>query len=515
MTELSPDARLAAYFRHNWDKWAEYNLDIDFAKYRDESALRAWLEKQPPDSNKWVRDRLDTGNLTLDSKRSYQAEFLHAMSEPGWYVFQTANGIAKTATAAIAVLAFMDLYAESRIITTAGTWSQLSEQLWREIALWAQKAKNPITAYGRVGKTQINLSADWAAFGRGANKAETFEGVHAPNLMVVVDEAKAVPSDILDNAVRRIMRASDESRIWFLVMSSPGSPSGTFYDICTGASAHKFTHFHLSAYESERISLDQLGSDVNEIGEDSPLFISMNLGEFPPEGEDTVIPLHWIQSCVDRPAMGGPAVLGVDVAGTGGDETALEILIGNRALPPIGYPGKDQVWTMGKIRELNNKHNFFRIGIDSSGIPGLPAMVRAAKMPGVEINFGGTDKMRKPQYYVNNKVEMYWMLRAEFEAGFKDRTNPDVGISIPNDRKLIHQLNCQRFTFDNKQRYRMEGHAAMKARGEKSPDRADALALANFVRPLNAQPYNEQFKVANLSEAVGKGYAASILSEKW
>lgn len=515
-TALSDDARLLRYYRHNWDRWVEDHLDIQLARYRSEEDLVSWLERQPEDAHVWCRQRLASGQLTLDSSRSYQAEFLHTMSEPGWYIFRTANGAAKTATAAMAVLAFLDLYTDSRALTTAGTWSQLQEQLWREIPIWASRAKRPIVTLNRIGRTGINLGPDWAAFGRGADKAETFEGVHAPNLMVVVDEAKAVESDILLNGIRRIMREAEGSRTWFLVLSSPGSPTGTFYDMCVGSMSHRFTHFHLSAYESQRISLDQLGSDAEDLGEDSPLFVAMNLGEFPQESEDTIIPLSWAQSAVNRSVNGGMKTLGVDVARMGGDSTAMVSIFGRRVVISDVYNGQDTVWTTGRVAELHAEHEYDRIGVDDTGVGGdvVDMLRRHRNTPIIGIDFGAKNRQRHPERYVNNKTEMYFLLRGEFEAGHKDPANPAVGLSIPADPKLIHQLTCQRYDFDTRQRYFMESKRDLKGRNERSPDMADALAIANFVRPMDPA-MQEKLVKHNTVTAVHKGVGARALEAKW
>jgi len=507
-------ARLLRFYRSNPAQWARDHLDIEMTRYRREGELVRWLEQQPSDTHQWCRRQLLTGKLTLDASRSYQAEMLDRMATPGWYAFQTANGVAKTVTAALVILWFLDVFHESRALTTAGTWSQLQEQLWREIPIWANRATQPITTYNRIARTQINLGPDWAAFGRGADKAATFEGVHARNLMVVVDEAKAVDSTILEDAIRRILRSSDHSRLWFLVLSSPGSPTGTFYDICQGRTSHRFTVFRLSAYESERISLDQIAEDAVDLGEDSPLFIAMDIGEFPEEGEDTVIPISWAQANVGRMVEGDEAVLGVDVARFGQDETALVSLFGRRAEISAVYQGKDTTWTTGKIQKLNEQHEYVRIGIDDSGIGGaVTDQCRASHLKVQPVNFGSTDT-RHPDRYVNVKAEMYFALRAELEAGWREATNPDVGLSLPDDRKLLHQLTCQRYLFDSRQRFKIESHAELAKRGERSPDRADSLAIANYIRRRDFQPLSRLIQI-NTVEARHRGFGATALNEKW
>ena len=498
-TSLSPDARYLRMYRAKPSIWVAHHLDVKLARYRSQAELEAWLDRLHTDSeqrkemHRWCRSNLAAGKLTLDSSRSYQGEMLDAMAQPGYYAFQCANGTAKTATAAIFAHWFLDCYPGAKLLTTAGTWSQLREQLWREIATWGNRTLRPIATSGRVNKTQIDIAPDWAAFGRTADRAETFEGVHGNAVAVLMDEAKAIPPGIFD-AVRRILRGNPGGRFWWIALSSPGSPSGPFYDITQGDQAHRWTTFKLSAYESERIDLDQLEADRQDLNETSPLYVAMDLGEWPEEGEDVVIPLSWAQAAVDRtvatwhgegtldPSKADRKTLGVDVARFGGDETAMVELIGRRAEVAAAYQGRDTVWTEGRIHELWSQRNYDRIGIDDTGLVGVTDHIQALGLPADGISFGSTEGMERPEYYANIKAEMYFKLRAELDAGRAAMDTVDVGLSIPNDKKLIHQLTMQRYRFTHRRQYQLESHEELKKRGERSPDRADALALANLMR---------------------------------
>lgn len=517
MGKLKPteERQAAAYVRYRQKPslWVEDKIAIDLARCRDRAVLETWLD-QPGQRglHHWCRQRLAAGQLELDASRSYQAEALDAMAAPGYYAFQWANGTAKTTTAALLVHWFLDCYDDSRALTTAGTWSQLKEQLWREIPLWAEHAREPIIATGRLTKTTIDAAPDWAAFSRAAEKADTFEGVHAKHILVLMDEAKAVKPEIF-GAVRRILRGNPESMFWFVCLSSPGSPTGPFYDITTGRQSHRWKVFRLSAYESERIALDQIGSDATDLGEHSPLFVAMVLGEFPEESDDTVIPVSYAQANVKRVVSDeGARYLGVDVARFGEDETALVSLFGRRAEVSSVYQGKDTVWTTGRIGELHDRWKYAEIGIDDSGVGGgVTDQCRTNSMPVRAINFGSKDGLTQPDRYVDIKAQMYFILRDELEAGAKDPGNPEVGLCLPDDNKLIHQLCMQQYEFDNQQRRKVEGHAKLKARGEHSPDRADALAIANLLRCRQFNRRHRAIAQETLIEGHHVGVGASVL----
>ncbi len=510
-----PEHRQYFLWRQSPAAWVRHHIHIDLARYRGEDEFLSWLETQPTDSHAWCRRQLVNGQLTLDSSRSYQAEILDKLAVPGRYALQMANSTAKTATAALAILWFLDCYTDSRVLTTAGTWSQLQEQLWQEIPFWAEHARIPFSAVGRIGRTQINLKPGWIAFGRAADRPETFEGVHAPHIMVLVDEAKAVNPDIF-GSIRRILRGNEDAKLWLIILSSPGSPTGPFYDICKGDQAHRYEIFHISAYESERVSLAQIEEDANDLGESSPLFVAMDLGEFPEEGEDTVIPLSWAQAAVGRTVSRvGARILGVDVAHMGSDETVLASLFGRAVELSAIYQGQDTTWTAGRILALHRQHSYTNIGVDAVGYgAGVADQLKANQIKARSINFGETQSMVQPDRYVNLKAEIYYILRAMLEEGFKFPGDPEKGLSLPDDKRLIHQLTMQKFLFDTKLRYKLESHDDLKRRGEKSPDRADAVAIATYLSRTGHLGETARLRQSN-RQAQHRGLAAGVMAEKF
>jgi len=480
--------------------WALDYLQIELARYRSQEELEAWLATQPPESHEWCRRQLVAGKLQLDPTRSYQGEYLDAMAEPGTYALRCANGIAKTATAAIMCHWFLDVYPPdgpggARVVTTAGTWGQVKEQLWREIHVWeGQSKKGPsgkhMSTKGSLNVTSIDLLPNWAAIARASDKAATFEGIHGDRVLIIVDEAKAVRASLF-GAFRRLMRGSQTGQYWFVFLSSPGSPTGTFWEMTEGSLAHKTTTFGLSAYESSRISLDTIAEDSEDLGEDSPLFISMDLGLHPEEGDDVVVPLSWAQAAVGREVNTKPyTVLGIDVARKGRHETALVSLTGRHAKIEATRQGKRTTWTAGKVIELHKRLNFGAIAVDDTGVGGglSDQLVAAEELKGVhilEVNFGA--KADDEEHYVNIKAEMEFMARAELEAGFNEPDNPLAGLSLPDDKKLISQITSEHYDYDAKQRYKIERPDSddddeIMLEKSPSPDRAHALFLANYAR---------------------------------
>ena len=509
----SERARRMLYYRKHPARWAEDHLDIKLAPYRSRKQLEDWLEEVPKSSHHWCRQQLARNKFTLDPRKSYQAEALNTMANPGFYAFKWANGTAKTATAAIMVHFFMDCYPGGRVVTTAGTWSQLREQLWREISVWAGRATKPIAAsLSRMGKTHIDLGADWAAFGRAATEEATFEGVHADYVMVLMDEAKAIKPEIF-NAVRRILRGNPDGKFWWICLSSPGSPTGPFYDLCRGEQAHRWTVFEMSAYESSRIGLEMVHDDSTDLGEESPLFVSMVQGEFPDEAEDTIIPLSWVLSAVDREVMEvGLTGGGVDIARFGNDETCFGEFRGGRFDLVEHYTGKNLMNTAGRTRELCR--GVKRVCIDDAGLGGgVTDRLRELKVKNiVPVNAG--NKPKDEEQFYNLGTEMLWRLRLRFRETYEIEDDvPMQGISIPNDKRLIHQLAARKYDFRSDGRLIAESKTKMLERGERSPDRAECMAFASWAQTMNIGQQSE-ILTANAT-ATKTGFATDIATRQF
>jgi hypothetical protein len=64
---------------------------------------------------------------------------------------------------------------------------------------------------------------------------------------------------------------------------------------------------------------------------------------------------------------------------------------------------------------------------------------------------------------------MYWNLREAIRL---------KELSLPDDKQLINELCSRKFKYTRKGKIILESKDDMKKRGNKSPDKADALAIA-------------------------------------
>lgn len=399
-------------------------------------------------------------------------------------IVPSGHGVGKTFDAAHIVLWFLIAYSPSKVITTAPTWHQVKELLWAEIH--GAYAKSYLPFGGTLTTTKLEFSKDWFAVGLSTKEsaetrefgAQKFQGFHSPNLLVVVDEGAGVPQEIFTACESLIV--SENNRI--LVIGNPSSPTGPFYEACKDPRWHKIKiscFDHPNVKEGREIIPGAVTKDWVEDkrlkwGEGSPLWMTKVLGEFPAEGEDTLIALAWAEKAAGNEdcAMTGSRRLAVDVARFGSAETVFCEMVGEAVVDLSAITKKDTMWTVGEIMRRLHKKEYDYIIIDDVGVGG--GVTDRLEELGIDVvKFNGGSAAEEPGQFVNRRDETYWLLH----EAFKPSAHGKQRISIPDDKELINQLSSIRYKVTSRG-MKIESKDEMRKRGLKSPDRADALAMA-------------------------------------
>ena len=170
----------------------------------------------------------------------------------------------------------------------------------------------------------------------------------------------------------------------------------------------------------------------------------------------------------------GPIEVGVDVARFGSDKTAICVRRGDRVISLETFARQDTMATAGQVVRVSRRYSPAAIRIDEIGIgAGVIDRLKELKIPRVE----GVNVARRasnPEHFSNLRAELFDGLRERFQ---------DERISIPGDAELISQLASIRYSFTSSGQMRIEDKDDLRARGERSPDLADALMLAFAKRP--------------------------------
>lgn len=433
----------------------------------------------------------------------------------------------KTFTAAVSVLWFLAAHKDAIVITTAPTWRQVKDVLWREIRRLKERSLVDIGGAMKLDPPTLELGSKWYAMGLSPKDEDSFAGWHAPYVLVICDEASGVPVKILQ-ALRGLMASG---RVRLLYLGNPLRPEGGFYD-AFNKSASMWKTFTIGAFDTpnlqpikadfdrcrtreEKLKLLRSTPTVNphlinaawvadcleEFGEDSDFWISRVMGNFPDGSPNQLIPLWRCHDAVARwhelppeerwwdiqrfwrPEKRG----GFDIARMGDNESVFAAQSQWVFAPLLARSKLDTDGVVSFGLESYKRYKCDRANGDNVGYGGGPMDILTAA-PGVNflgVNVG--EPAKRPELFINLRAEAFFELRRSFEAD---------EIAIPQDDRLIGQLSSLRYDSTGK-RIKVESKEDMRARGLKSPDRADAVMLT--VADSQAAPITAQ-AIGNVSE---------------
>lgn len=447
----------------------------------------------------------------------YQEEILSELLVRKRVAVRSPHGAGKTTTAAWAVLAFA-LTREGtdwKVPTTASVHRQLAKFLWPEIRLWARRLR-----WDKIGRPpfdtkrellQLSLKLGTGeAFAVASDKPELIEGAHASVLAYVFDEAKAIPAATWDAAEGAF--ASGEC--YALAISTPGMPSGRFYEIhsrMAGLTDWWVRHVTLEeAVLAGRVSLDWAKQRAAQWGKRSAVYQNRVLGEFATDEQSGVIPLAWVEAAnrrwlewheAGRPAPDdGQLIVGVDV-GRGGDKSVLALRRGH-IITDMRTSGKDTMDTTGRVAAALSSGG--KAVVDVIGVgAGVTDRLRErgdekrtawARDDVIAFNAGsgtGHKDVSGELGFVNKRAAAWWIMRELLDPsrGSDVALPPDDRIDGDLDRppSLVGELTSLRQrSITSAGKIRVESKDDVKGRIGHSTDYADAVIQA-FAGPVLAE----------------------------
>lgn len=228
------------------------------------------------------------------------------------FAFQSLHGIGKTAFMAWNTLHYSltrDLE-DWKLLATASAWRQLEKYYfpevwkWSRLLKWGTVARSPFNERTELLKLSLTLQTG-AASCVASDNSDLIEGAHADNLCYLFDEAKAIPAATFDAAEGAFSGGGvGGNEAIAIAASTPGAPSGRFYDICRkGTGLEKWVVRRVTldeAIKAGRVSPVWAEDMLKLWGEKSAVYRNKVKGEFAAQDESSVIPLEWVEAANER-----------------------------------------------------------------------------------------------------------------------------------------------------------------------------------------------------------------------
>ncbi|MEN6642566.1 MAG: hypothetical protein ABFE08_08980 [Armatimonadia bacterium] len=407
---------------------------------------------------------------------------------------RSGHGVGKSTTVAWAAIWYITTRFPVKVVVTAPTSGQLFDALFAEIKRWMRILPPVLNDLFDIKAERIELKAAptesfISARTSRAEQPEALQGVHAEYVMLVADEASGIPEAVFEAAAGSM---SGHNAVT-LLLGNPVRSTGFFYDTHHRLAAD-WERFHISCFDSPRVSADYIQDMKTRYGEESNAFRIRVLGEFPLADDDTVIPMELIESALHRDIVESPwapEVWGLDVARFGSDSCSLAKRTGGTLHPIRSWRGLDLMQTAGFIKHEYDdaKKKPAEILVDVIGMGGgVVDRLKEQGLPVRGINVG--ESPSTGQKYANLRAELWFAMREWFDA---------KACRIPKDDILTAELAAVRYSFTSNGKIKAESKDQIKKRLRgSSPDRADSLALtfASTAASLagSARPKNKPLK---------------------
>lgn len=411
-----------------------------------------------------------------------QVQILRDLWEHRFVVVASCNNAGKTMLAAHAAIAFLQCIPNSIVLSTAPTWEQVEDLLWRHIREAWRGAKEPLL--GKPLTTSVEIAPRWFAKGLSTNEEERFQGHHPESdgaMLVIVDEAAGIKEQIW-NALLGYLTGSNVYMLW---IGNPNRAEGpAFQAFTTGRWVVPFKGHKIAARDVPPSILtdpDWARRMEEDFGPDHPQVRIRVHGEYVAGTTDQLFPTWLLDLGQDlrHPMVGDGVHMGLDVARHGSDATVATLIDRGEVVAVESWNSPDltetarNVATLAEAWRCKSEHIHIDIGMGA----GVADRLAEAGLSVDLVDWGSEpagdwQEFASPDMkFKNRKAEMHWTAR---------QLLAEKRLAIPAKwRQTRRQLGWILYDFDESQRMFIEPKKTLKTRtGGESPDFADSLVLA-------------------------------------
>ena len=412
------------------------------------------------------------------------------------------NGPGKTYLVARAVIAFLAAFPDSIVVTTAPTWRQVEHVIWREIRDAIFKSKIDLGL--KPLKTRLSIGEKWYAIGVSSDNPDNIRGFHAPHVLVLVDEAAGVMPEILE-AIEGMLTSQNVRLVY---IGNPTVSHGPFYD---SFKSNIYNRIKLSAFDTPNFKANNIHTvddlrhlkkedfdkmnipypqlvtpywawtRLNAWGEETSIFQSLVMANFPKESKDTLINLSWLDNAMNKKfskdewsKRNDMRSIGIDVARTGEDSTVFTIMNSFKHIGSDWHYGKDTMETVGKAISLFKEYGCIKkkdvFVVDDIGVGGgVTDRLLEQGYNVIPFNSSAKDFVEDEERFHNNRAQLGWHVKLHFRDG---------KVSLLDHGKYIKHLSSIKTKFHSNGKIIVIPKDDIKKEIGESPDWYDSYALA-------------------------------------
>ena len=406
------------------------------------------------------------------------------------------NATGKSWMTAGLALWYLTTRPESVIVTTAPTFDQLSNVLWR--AIWSAWNKLPVPLFAsRTTRAPLlieNQSLGGYCIGISSSTVEAASGHHAENLLVLIDEASGVEADRIE-----ALNSLNPSQV--LMIGNPLVPDGIFYERCQRQVFDPHPDTTLIRIRSDQTppvlagiqrsktglaDLDFLDRARRDYGEGSAWWLSHVEAQFPDSVEGQLFEVSWLDEAIyGKPPerRSGPVWVGVDIAAGRGGDCSVIMVRDDAGIMDVFESNTIGIAELAvKVSHMAAKHEADpdHIVFDGTGIgETFGNMLESNGIRGAVRFQGGRGTSKQ---YENWRAASYFNLRR--------RMNPAISptmfhIGREYGQRLRREMLATTFELTNKDKSKIISKDDIVARIGSSPDWADSLSMTfAFIQDL-------------------------------
>ncbi len=324
-----------------------------------------------------------------------------------------------------------------------------------------------------INESELSITLPNAARIRiyGADNPDSLRGIYLDG--VVMDEVAQMKAEVWGEIVRP---ALSDRKGWAVFIGTPKGQN-LFYQLYQKALTTPGWFARVwRADQTKAIPDEELAAVRDELSDSQ--YRQEFLCDFSASSDDVLIPIDLVDTAsrrvlTERDVFGAERVIGVDVARFGSDRSSICRRWGLWCQQVDVFQGlsNDALAdrTVNAIRDFDPDAVFIDIG----GGAGVIDLLHRWKYSIVtEVDFGG--KAGNEKKYWNKRAEMWGETLAWLRRGG----------ALPNNSDLKTDLSEPRYGYsDDNSRIKLESKDRIKARGGRSPDLGDSLALT-FAHPI-------------------------------